>query len=399
MSRNANGEGTICDWMVDGKKRGYRGALSYCDEHGAAKRFYCYGRTRAEVKDKLDQARKRVTTGGPVKDAKLTVGEWMAQWRESGLAVSDRKESTRVMYASLSRTHIEPAPFGGVTLDKLKPSHIDKLILALRSKTKPGKPTTNNPSPAPVRALSDSSIRQVYTVLRAGLDGAVRDRLIATNPCAAVRRPGVPRTEARYLDTAAVGAVLDAAKESRHYSALALVVATGLRKGEALGLRWSDVNLDDGWLKVRQTLNRIQTRLVATEPKTDRSRRTVPLSPAVVAMLRRHKVAQTAERLKAGDQWTDSGLVFTTEFGGPVDPRNLLRVAEVAAAKAGQSGVGVHTLRHSAAVGWLEAGVHIKAVADLLGHSSIAVTGDVYGHTSDDAARSAVDGWAVALGL
>jgi integrase len=87
---------------------------------------------------------------------------------------------------------------------------------------------------------------------------------------------------------------------------------------------------------------------------------------------------------------TDTGLVFTTELGTPVDPRSFLRVVEVAAAKAGVDGVDLHALRHSAAVAWLEAGVHIKAVADLLGHSSIAVTGDIYGHTSDDAAKAAV---------
>jgi site-specific recombinase XerD len=84
-------------------------------------------------------------------------------------------------------------------------------------------------------------------------------------------------------------------------------------------------------------------------------------------MLRKHKAAQAAEKLRAGDQWTDSGLVFTTELGGPVDPRNFLRIIEDAAQAAGVAGVGVHTLRHSAAVGWLEAGVHIKAVADKLG--------------------------------
>jgi integrase len=104
-------------------------------------------------------------------------------------------------------------------------------------------------------------------------------------------------------------------------------------------------------------------------------------------------------RGQPGNQWTDSGLVFTTELGGPVDPRNLLRVIEAAADTVGVEGVGVHTLRHSAAVGWLEAGVHIKAVADLLGHSSVAITGDVYGHTSDDTARSAIDGLAGRLGL
>ena len=100
----------------------------------------------------------------------------------------------------------------------------------------------------------------------------------------------------------------------------------------------------------------------------------MPLPPAVVVMLRRHRAEQKAERLRAGHQWTDSGLVFTTELGGPVDPRNLLRVMESAAKTAGVEGVGVHTLRHSAAVDWLESGVHIKAVADLLGHSSVVVT-------------------------
>jgi integrase len=112
-----------------------------------------------------------------------------------------------------------------------------------------------------------------------------------------------------------------------------------------------------------------------------------------------HRTEQKAERLRAGDQWRGSGLVFTTEFGTPVDPRNLLRVVEAAAVTAGIEGVGVHTLRHSVAIGSLESGVHIKAVADLLGHSSVSVTGDIYGHTTDDAARGAVDGWSGVLGL
>jgi Phage integrase family len=111
-----------------------------------------------------------------------------------------------------------------------------------------------------------------------------------------------------------------------------------------------------------------------------RSRRTVPLNPAVVALLRRHNTTQKQDKLGVGDQWVDGGLVFTNEFGGPVDPRNLLRVIENAAKAAEAEGIGVHTLRHSAAVAWLDAGVHIKAVVDLLGHSSIAIAGDVYGH-------------------
>src|ERR1700758_4607633 len=124
----------------------------------------------------------------------------------------------------------------------------------MRSKTKQ---TTDDDEP--VRALSDSTIRQTYTVLRAGLDGAVRDQLIARNPAVLVTRPGVQRREAKHLDAAGVAAVLRAAESSRYYPALALIVATGLRKGEALALRWdADVlNLDEGWLKVRQTLGSV----------------------------------------------------------------------------------------------------------------------------------------------
>ncbi|MGH3968706.1 MAG: tyrosine-type recombinase/integrase, partial [Mycobacterium sp.] len=133
--------------------------------------------------------------------------------------------------------------------------------------------------------------------------------------------------------------------------------------------------------------------------KTDRSRREVPLSPAIVSMLKAHKAAQAAERLKAGELWRESGLVFTTEFGTPVEPRNILRTIETAAAKAEVEGIGVHTLRHSAATAWLDAGVHIKAVADLLGHSSISITGDIYGHSSDATTRAAVDRLSRTLGL
>jgi integrase len=272
----------------------------------------------------------------------------------------------------------------------------------MRAKTKPAKRAPNaedDTEPEPVRALSDATIRQTYTVLRAGLDGAVRDGLLARNPAALVKRPGVERREAKHLADDDVTAVLRAAETSRYHPLLVLIAATGLRKGEALALRWDRVDLDAGTLKVAATIGRVEGRLLISELKTDRSRRTVPLSPAIVPMLRKHKTAQTAERLRAGNQWTNSGLVFTTELGGPVDPRNLLRLVEAAAKTAGVEGVGVHTLRHSAAVSWLEAGLHIKAVAGLLGHSTIAITGDVYGHTSDDTARAAVDGLAARPGM
>ncbi len=132
------------------------------------------------------------------------------------------------------------------------------------------------------------------------------------------------------MDADAVTAVLRAAETSRYHPALVLIASTGLRKGEALALSWDAVDLTAGVLRVAATISRVSGRLVITEPKTVRSRRTVPLHPAVVSMLRKHKAAQAAERLRAANQWQNSGLVFTTELGGPVDPRNLLRVIEVA---------------------------------------------------------------------
>jgi integrase len=397
---NANGEGSIYKRMRDGRQVGYVGAMTFEDNDGSRQRVRVYGRTRGEVRDKLDKARERLTAGAPVKDSTRTVGDWLAHWRATTLAASDRKESTRELYGNLSRRHLEIAPFGAIRLDKLKPSDVEALVLTMRAKTKPGKPNPDTGvASEPVRALSDATIRQVYTVLRSGLDGAVRDGLVARNPAAAVKRPGIARREAKHAAAIDVTKLLLCAEGLRYRLVLVLIAATGLRRGEALALHWSEVDLDNGQLVVRGTLGRIGGKLMITEPKTDRSRRTVPMAPPLVAMLRAHRADQAAERLAAGSAWQDHGLVFASESGTPVDPRNILRTIQVAAEKAGMTGIGVHTLRHSAAVAWLEAGVHIKAVADLLGHSSIAITGDIYGHTSDDTARAAVEALSGVLGL
>lgn len=397
---NANGEGSIYKRIRNGKLLGYGGAISYVGEGGRTQRHTVYGRTRSEVRDKLNKVRDRLASGGPVKDSTRSVGDWFAHWRVTTLAASDRKESTRELYANLSRRHLERPPFGAIRLDKLRPSDVEALVLELRAKTKLGRRDRGDGAePKPVRALSDATIRQVYTVLRAGLEGAVRDGLLARNPAAVVKRPGVARREAKHASAVDVNKILLCADGLRYRNVLVLIAATGLRRGEALALHWSDVDLDQGKLAVRGTLGRVGGRLAITEPKTDRSRRNLPITAALIAMLRTHRADQAGERLAAGDQWRDHGLVFASEFGTPVDPRNILRTIQLAAAKAAMSGVGVHTLRHSAAVAWLEAGVHIKAVADLLGHSSIAITGDIYGHTSDDTARSAVEALSGALGL
>ena len=169
-------------------------------------------------------------------------------------------------------------------LADLKPSHVEQLAVRMR-----------------VKGCSPSTVRQTYTVLRSVLETAVRDDLLAGNPAATVKRPGVPRTEAHYLSIAEVASLLEAVKDSRYAPLLRLLVATGLRRGEALALRWSDVALTNGLLRLRGT--RANGHVVISEPKTERSRRDVPLSPATVALLggsRRAKWSSGSRRPRPG---------------------------------------------------------------------------------------------------
>ena len=378
MSKRADGEGSVRQ-RSDGR---WEARLRYVDTHGTRRIASFYGATADAVRAKLDKARDRVKVEAPVQDSTVRLADWIDHWIDTALEASPRKQSTKSLYATLARKHLCSAPLGTTPLDRLRKSHIDGLLVKLRG-----------------QGLSDSTVRQVYTVLRAILDDARLDNLVADNAALRVRRPRVARTEARHLSPDEVAAVLANAEGLRYRNVLVLIAATGLRRGEALALRWEHVDFTDGSVRVSDTVSRIDGELVVSEAKTDRSRRTVPLPPAIVSMLRAHRATQAGERLHAGRRWTDSGLVFATEFGTPVEPRNILRTIQTASARAGIEGVGVHTLRHSAATAWLDAGVHIKAVADLLGHSSISITGDIYGHTSDATTRAAVEGLWGTLGL
>ena len=377
-TRRAHGEGSIYK-RSDGR---WCGSIRHDDAEGRSTRTVLYGRTKSEVRDKLKAAIARVDEGAPVRDATATVGAWLKEWRETQLAASNLKPTTRSLYTSCSKNHLEPEPFGKITLDRLKPSHIDRLILDLREKE-----------------LASSTVRQIYHVLRLALAGAVRDKHIARNPCEAVARPTTERREARYLSAADVSALLGAAESSRYHALLELIARTGMRRGEALALKWQDVDLEAGTLRIRGTLARVDGKLLVTEPKTAKSRRTLPLSPALIARLKWQQGTQTRECKRAGNTWYETGFVFTTETGRPVDGRDLYRTLQAAAKRAKLTGVGIHTLRHSAATVMLENGVNLKAVSDLLGHSSIAITGDVYAHVSEKTARDAIDALSNAIGF
>jgi integrase len=368
--RRANGEGTVSK-RSDGR---WEARVSYQDQYGNTKRQTLYGKTSTEARNKLKAAQARRDAGAPVKDASRTLGEWCTQWVNTSLAASPRKATTKALYASLLTSHVIAQPIASVTLDKLRPTDLEQWTVALRD-----------------RGLSAASIQKCFIVLRMCLDDAVRDNLLAKNPAAQLKQPALERTEARHLSTDELAALLSALQGKRCERVVRFIAGTGMRKGEALALRWSDVDFDKGIVRVSGTLTRLSGQLVVSEPKTAKSRRALPLTPALVALLKSQRTAQAADKLRAGSLWVDSGMVFTSETGAPLDPRNVLREVANAAVKAGlPSGVNVHSLRHTAATTLLESGIHLKAVSDFLGHADTRITGDIYGHTSASVMESAM---------
>ncbi|MFB6489590.1 phage integrase N-terminal domain-containing protein, partial [Xanthomonas perforans] len=236
--KRANGEGSVAK-RPDGT---WEARFSYEDpETGRTKRISSYGKTQAEARAKMREKRQRVEAGQPAKDSAIPLAEYAARWIETTLAVSDRKASTKQTYAHLSRRHLQGEGIGAVTLDKLRATHVEALILAMRDE-----------------GSSQSTVRQTYTVLRAILDAAVRDQLVARNVAALVKRPGVDRHEARFLSREEVVALLDASRGTRFAEFLSLLTLTGLRRGEALALRWVDVELEgEATIRIRGTLVRV----------------------------------------------------------------------------------------------------------------------------------------------
>lgn len=348
-------------------------SLSYRDAQSESKRRVVYGKTQAEARSKLRDVRQRLDVGAPVKDAKTTVAAWLADWTAKALLASDRKQATRDLYATVARVHLVPT-LGHLALDRLRPSDVEALVVAKRQE-----------------GLSGSTVRTIYTVLRAALDVAVRDGLVRTNVAAAVKRPVAERREAVYLDAAQAQRLLEALAGERLEPLFRFLLGTGLRRGEALALRWADVELEAAVVRVRGTLGRTSTGLAVGEPKTEKSRRTVTLPRSSVEALRAQRVRQVEDQVRAGRSWSDEGFVFTTEVGTLLEPRNVLRRFQQLAAKAGLEGAGLHTLRHSAASFLLAAGTHTKVVQEHLGHSSYAITADIYSHVAPAQAREAAD--------
>ncbi len=248
--------------------------------------------------------------------------------------------------------------------------------------------------------LKASSVRYIHAVLHRALGKAVELRLVARNPAASADPPKVRHEEITPLSTDQTRAFLDAARGQKFEALYVLSLTCGLRMGESLGLKWSDINLEAGTLRVNRQLQRIREGggLVFSEPK-NASRRTIDLPQRALEALRSHRKRQVEEQLRSGSKWRENGLVFATGKGTPLDAQNVVnRHFKSLLKHAGLPPIRWHDLRHTCATLLLGRGVHPKLVQHLLGHASITMTLDRYSHWIPSMGRHAAEGMDEALG-
>jgi integrase len=250
----------------------------------------------------------------------------------------------------------------------------------------------NDPQRRCPSGLSSTTVRHLHAVLHTALVQAVKHGLVARNVCDLVDPPRFASHERRTLTAEEARRFLETARGDRFEAIYSLVMTTGLREGELLGLRWRYVDLERGALQVRGNVQRIEGKPVVKEPKNESSARQVLLTKVAVDALRQHRKRQLEERLQVGDAWQDHDLVFPSAIGSPMYAQNFLARSYFPLRKrAGIPPVRFHDLRHSAATLLLASGVHPKIVSEILGHSRIAVTMDLYSHVTMTMQQEAVN--------
>lgn len=373
-TRRSNGEASV-RMRRDGR---WEARLRYTDARGEAHRISTYGRTRALAMSALWSKIGRIRAGLAAVDSKMPLAEAARRWRTTTLIASDRRQSTKDLYSSRCRLHVEIGPLAGIRMARLAPSHVEEWIIDSLQ-----------------HGIAPSSLRTDYAVLRAVLETAVRDGIVAKNVAAQVPRPRVPQHEALYLTPEQVSSLLLKVAASRHWLPILLAAVTGMRRGEVLAMRWCDIDFDARTLTVAGTMTGSgKTLRRESSAKTDASYRILPIGQKLVNLLMLRRAEQAGDRRLALGNWRDSGVgfVFTDEYGSSVEPRSMLRTLQNAAQELGlPKGTCIHTLRHSAATALLARGAHLRLVSAILGHSNTSITADIYGHAPDTAQRAALD--------
>ena len=353
--KRSNGEGSITR-----RKDGLYMARYTVQTATGTKRKTLYGKNREDVAEKLVDALSNRNQGLVFDAGSQTVGEYMEQWLQTSARESVR-ESTYESYRNQVRRYVVPA-IGRVKLKRLSAMQIQGMYRAMLD-----------------RGLSPRTVQYTHAVLHRALRQAVRWGLVPRNVSEDVDRPRIRPEEIRPLNRHQARHLLNTAGESgdRFEALYVLALHTGMRPGELLGLKWEDVNFDEGGLQ----LNRALAGKNLTSPKTKRSRRRIDLSTASIAALKAHRKRQLEERMQKAGLWRDHGLVFPSTVGTPLFHRNVVRAFKNLLKHAGlPQSTRLYDLRHTCATLLLGSNVHPKYVQELLGHASIALTLDTYSH-------------------
>jgi len=345
---------------------------------GRRVRRYVYGRTQREVLLALAELRRDVSSGRDVTAPHRSVSQWLDQWlvvkRNDGV-----RATTFRFYEQLIEAHIKP-DLGEVRLDRLSPGDVRSLISA--------KMGTH---------LSPTTVAHILRLLRNALGDAENLDLVPRNAAKAVRMPAVPRREAPTLDVAEARRLLSVISGHRLHALFATALVLGLRRGEVLGLSWDDVDFRSDSVRIKASLQRLNGTLQLVPPKTRASASVLATPPGLMKILSRHRVEQQAERLAIGPAWPGLPLVFTSTTGTALEPRNVNREWEKVRAQAGLPELRFHDLRHSCATLLTALGVHPRVVMEMLRHSEIGVTMNLYSHVSPVLQRGAAEALESAL--
>jgi integrase len=368
-----NGEGSVYQRSSDGLWLGVQSVGR--GSNGRSIRKTVTGKTRAEVVRKLKKLQRQLDDGLPAPDTTLTVAQLLNRWHDDVLR-HQVAPSAVVSYWTVAKHHIIPT-LGSKKVVNLTSADIDRLLSAKLDS-----------------GLSVSTVRRIRSVLGQAIDQGIRWGSVNRNVARLARVPKEQRREGRTLTYEQARRLLKELEGHRHEALYSLMLSTGLRRGEALGLQWRDFDETSRIISVRRQLKREGGSLVTTDTKTARSRRSVNLPRGLVSLLVDHRKHQAEERDVMNELWTDTGFIFTTNFGTPFDPRNLNRDFATICQRAGLGHWHPHELRHSAASLMLASGVKLQVVSEVLGHASIRMTADVYGHIlapDREAAADAMD--------
>ena len=367
--RRANGEGSIRK-RKDGRWEG-----RYTAGHNPAtgKQIFknVLGKTQAEVREKLKKALLECERIDYTKTGQYTVGIWMDAWYENVAQIKVRASSHQT-YKGYIEHHIKPY-IGTIPLEKLTTMDLQKLYRKLLTK---GRVDRIEAKDQP-KGLSAKTVRNINQVISSAMDLAVTQKIILINPTKACELPKVEHKEMQTIPMEQLEAFLKEARETGVYEMYYIALATGLRRGELLGLKWQDIDWKNGIIKVRRQVARVDGEIMEAPLKTKNSYRAVSISQQAIEVLKTQKE-------KTNDQY-----VFPSPNGGPISPDSVNNMLKRVLARAGIPKVRFHDLRHTFATIALQNGVDIKTVSGMLGHFSAGFTLDTYAHVTTSAQKEA----------